>query len=238
MRDAELRRLEQRYRESGDPEAERSWLLRRVRLGLLSRARLQLAADLGHPSLGPLAESPLGPSMHREVSARGGLSTFVEDVSQADPRALLVAVYVLTRDKLPGMVGDRDREKVGALLSALAGWLQAPAGDQWAKVTAAREVAWPDLGVEVIELPSGAIRLLQAPGSPTPGGPGFVPYEESLAIALLMAESEEPVAQQRLAMLLAEIAAELGVPGILERLRAEFVPWLLSPDPPASSPGA
>jgi len=159
-------------------------------------------------------------------------------VSRAGPRALLVAVHALARDQLPGRLRERDREAVGALLSALARWRESPSPDTWNQVTTARELAWPDLGVKVLESPGGPIPLLQAPGTPAPGGPDFVPYEEALALALLLTGNEEAVALERLAMLLGEVINHLGVGRFLGRLKEEFVPWLLSPDPRASSRGA
>lgn len=65
-----------------------------------------------------------------------------------------------------------------------------------------------------------------------------MPYEEALALALLLTGNEEAVALERLAMLLGEVINHLGVGRFLGRLKEEFVPWLLSPDPRASSRGA
>ena len=48
MADAKLRDLERRWKETGSPDDEAAYLLERVRVGDLSRERLELAAYCGH----------------------------------------------------------------------------------------------------------------------------------------------------------------------------------------------
>lgn len=48
MTDARLRDLERRFRETGAEADEAAWLVERVRIGVLPRERVELAAALGH----------------------------------------------------------------------------------------------------------------------------------------------------------------------------------------------
>lgn len=48
MTDSRLRELERRWRETGSAEDEAAWLSERLRVGVLSREHLVLAAKLGH----------------------------------------------------------------------------------------------------------------------------------------------------------------------------------------------
>ncbi len=48
MSDTKLRDLERRWEETGSPDDEAAYLLERVRVGDLSRERLELAAYCGH----------------------------------------------------------------------------------------------------------------------------------------------------------------------------------------------
>ncbi len=48
MSDARLRELERRWKETGSPDDEAAYLLERVRVGDLTRERLELAAYCGH----------------------------------------------------------------------------------------------------------------------------------------------------------------------------------------------
>jgi hypothetical protein len=48
MSDQKLRDLERRFKETGSPDDEAAWLLERVRVGDLTRERLELAAYCGH----------------------------------------------------------------------------------------------------------------------------------------------------------------------------------------------
>lgn len=58
MSDQKLRELERRWKETGSPEDEATWLLERVRVGDLTRERLELAAYCGHEGAKRLVQSP------------------------------------------------------------------------------------------------------------------------------------------------------------------------------------
>lgn len=65
MSDVRIRELERRFNESGLAVDEAAWLSERVRLGMLDRARVELAAYLGHePSQLALGRAPHAPEPH------------------------------------------------------------------------------------------------------------------------------------------------------------------------------
>lgn len=92
MADARLRSLERRVSQ-GDPEAEPQLLLERVRLGLLARERLELAAALGHAA----AARALERTIEREdPDSREWLWNLLPHGRWVVARAILIAArYVL-----------------------------------------------------------------------------------------------------------------------------------------------
>lgn len=93
MSDTKLRELERRWKETGSISDEAACLLERVRVGDLTRERLELAAYCGHSA----ACAALAVPPQTSACARAWLSI----LHQRDPSAALRAGIVLTRLALP-----------------------------------------------------------------------------------------------------------------------------------------
>lgn len=121
MTDEHLRDAERRWRESGDADAQGTFLLALVRAGELPGERVRLAAYCGHAgaiaALGP-TEVPPAP---REWAA--GLMDYPREASVA-------ALLRLARDRLSAWQQARPNDDRPALaIEAAQRWLQAPAPD-------------------------------------------------------------------------------------------------------------
>lgn len=88
--DAKLRELERRWKETGSVEDEAAYLLQRVRVGDLSRERLELAAYCGH--LGAIA------AKHATVSAPSELAAWVRGLrGWLDDQTMRLVALVVAR---------------------------------------------------------------------------------------------------------------------------------------------
>jgi hypothetical protein len=114
MSDAKLRELERRWKETGTVEDEAAYLLERVRVGDLSRERLELAAYCGHEG----ARRATGPVAH----ASGDLETTARGIGFWGRVPVLVGVREVVRSvKSKWELSRRGREAFEAANAILAG---------------------------------------------------------------------------------------------------------------------
>ena len=119
MSDAKLRDLERRWKETGSPDDEAAYLLERVRVGDLSRERLELAAYGAHrAAMLALGEKqpnvPTRPDLWLRGLQRWGL------------RPALIAVVRAMREAMPRWNVSRNDSRPDAVLVAVDAWLSCP----------------------------------------------------------------------------------------------------------------
>ncbi len=124
MSDARLRELERRWKETNSPDDEAAYLLERVRVGDLTRERLELAAYCGQEgasrALGGSAPTP----SHDLVAWVGGLEQWGERAVTLAAAAIAVGVLPVyereTGDRLLRGVVEAARQYAAAPSGALA----------------------------------------------------------------------------------------------------------------------
>lgn len=234
MSDEKLRELERRWRETGAAQDEAALLRERVRVGVLPRRQLELAAYLGHPA----AQEALGPSVFSEPPAVGwsvgpGLSE--EEMARSDFRALLLGLdwwgvpalvrglCVLARRALPDFEAARPGERrPHAFLEAAERWSGDPSSETLGALKAAQnEVAGAAL--EILDQPRTpeVNRLLRVLGT----------IEEPGEIALIAANGIGHRFNQGTRDPRRRVVVELPLKSTQEDLFAELrdslVPWAL-----------
>lgn len=91
--DAQLRALERRAQESGDPDDQAAVLLQRVRVGALDRLRLELAVQCGHEPARRAAVAPAGRSFaDLPPGALALLLQVLADLAAQQPRSVRLAM--------------------------------------------------------------------------------------------------------------------------------------------------
>jgi hypothetical protein len=125
--DTKLRELERRWKETGSPDDEAAYLLERVRVGALSRERLELAAYCGHEG----ARRAVG----RETTALADWPSFVNGLANWDRVAMVIALSAaLELVSLPLMEGEEGLEQyvgeVRASLVVLEEWAMNPKSER------------------------------------------------------------------------------------------------------------
>ncbi len=93
MTDEELRRLERRWRKTNALEDETRYLLERVRVGALTRERLELAAYCGHSGARRATAQTVGSGLD--------LLPWLLELQRRDPQAALRAAVTIGRLVLP-----------------------------------------------------------------------------------------------------------------------------------------
>lgn len=130
MTDDGLRALERRYRETGAVDDHARWLAARVRAGVLSESRAELAGELGHEAarlaLGVGLAPLTGTTIKRLVHACDGA-----DPAQVHGRIALA----VSRLALPGELTARERDG----LACLSAWLDCPCAEHGAALEAAAD---------------------------------------------------------------------------------------------------
>ncbi len=115
MSDARLRELERRWKETGSPDDEAAYLLERVRVGDLTRERLELAAYCGHEAAIGSDAQELPPTT--SLDWINGLS---DHGHQASCMAALIVVRLATQTYSPAP------ETLLKAVNALESWVKNP----------------------------------------------------------------------------------------------------------------
>ncbi len=242
MYDQRLRDLERRWTETQELAAGAAWLRARVQAGTLSPGRLSLCAYLGFDPARDAAEgeSDLLADLWATAEFHSDQRAVVEDLLQRlvdlGEEALLVAIWSIVRRELPHSEPPHHASDaaVEELLESVESYLRSPLAASREGLLSARRRAWPNLAVEM----HGDLRLIVSlPDNLIPGSPTHVPYEATLATALLRLDNSE-LSVGMLGRYVAAILDALQPDAFLEALREDLLPWLLSPDPRASSRGA
>lgn len=118
--DAQLRSLERRALESGDPDDQAALLLQRVRVGALDRLRLELAVQCGHEPARRAAGAAAGRSF--ADLPPGALALLLEvlaDLAAQQPRSVRLSM-ALKEAALELVRSDRSSTARAELLEAVA----------------------------------------------------------------------------------------------------------------------
>lgn len=175
MSDATLRELERRWKATGSVEDEAAFLLERVRVGDLTRERLELAAHCGHEAASRATGTSNGsPQALREWLSVGHELDRVTMVQLLVPLARAILVSAPRHDS------DDDTEQA---LDAIEAWLRHPSSEHEAKafelvqalplvdvVRERHEVVAASAVLRTYKVMIGAHGALDAPLDPDPIG--------------------------------------------------------------------
>lgn len=213
MSDARLRELERRWRESGAVDDEATYLLERVRVGLLNPAALAEAARLGHD-----AAERAGPT-ERATTLTNFLASQPPPSRQAAQRACVAAARVLTQSDR----WDADQVFLDEL-SALEQWISCPCN---AHRDALMEFAYPTVEGEERSDPD-------ADPFGEPEGP-LHPWQATYWLSVASLRTSDSAALHDLAVGAREMERHVVPERLLEGVRRDVVPWLLGEHDPLRS---
>lgn len=131
MSDAKLRELERRWKETGSVEDEAAYLLERVRVGDLTRERLELAAYCGHEG----ARRAVGTGNDDELVERVGNGTEAGRLGVSEDCLRLFRGLerwgrpVIARALMCAVAFVDPHEAQGALASSILRWCNCPCGE-------------------------------------------------------------------------------------------------------------
>lgn len=146
MSDTRLRELRRRFDETGAPQDEAAWLNERVRMGELSRERLELAAYCGHEAArrvigASVVAAPRAPAELVELFSEevADLEWFIRGLARWGVPWCARAALAIGRHVLP-LAGPFEDEAAAAL-RATETWLRCPCEEHRAAVRVAGETA-------------------------------------------------------------------------------------------------
>lgn len=145
MADDYLSQLEDRWRDTGEAPEEARVLLERIRVGLLTRTRLELAAYLGHEAAG-LALPDAG-----ETAPPDDPKRLVTELWRWGKEACVGAAVASARMALAGDVAGDPRAQQA--VEAAAGWVKCPCGEHLEAAAVAAQEALAAAGITDVLAP-------------------------------------------------------------------------------------
>ena len=139
MSDSKLRELERRWREKGSVEDEITYLRERLRVGELTRERLELAAYCGHEGA-KRALLDQGTAAHIEGElAKDSLRTVTHKLARLGRQVLAVAGNAVLEGASKQLIQSAE---VASAIAAIKEWLRTPSSAARDAVLACAEAAW------------------------------------------------------------------------------------------------